>query len=121
MNVLQSLNALIDDATQPVSVTQSHIVSHWFGLLPSVYGYNQLLDASIKAFVAHHFGKILQQQQMIVYARSSYGEALSRLRKSLTKPSESLSSNVFCAVVLLCMYEVRNASIHPSPSIKRNY
>lgn len=44
---------------------------------------------------------------MIVYARSSYGEALSRLRKALTNPSESLSTHVFCAVVLLCTYEVR--------------
>lgn len=44
---------------------------------------------------------------MVSYARSAYGEALRGLRKSLETPAESLSSHVFCAVVLLCMYEVK--------------
>lgn len=107
LNILQSINALINDFALPVPATQSNRVSHWFSLLPSVYGCNQTLDATIKSFVAHHFGKSLQNEEMIVYARSSYGEALSRLRKALTNPSECLSTHIFCAVVLLCTYEVR--------------
>jgi hypothetical protein len=43
---------------------------------------------------------------MVSYARSAYGEALRGLRKSLETPAEGLSSHIFCAVVLLCMYEV---------------
>lgn len=111
LNVLQSLGVLIDDFTRPAPATQNNIVSHWFGFLPSIYGCNQTLDATIRSFVSHHFGKSLQNDQMIVYARSSYGEALFRLRKALTNPSEALSSHIFCAVVLLCLYEVMMARI----------
>lgn len=107
LNLLQSLGSLIVDFSQPVSTNKKHFVSHWFGFLPSIYGQNQTLDATIKSFVAHHFGKTFQDEQMIVYARSAYGEALHRLRKALTNPSECFSTYIFCAVVLLCIYEVR--------------
>lgn len=110
LNVLQSLGALIDDFSQPTPVNQKHVTSHWFGFLPSVYGRSRTLDATIKSFVAHHFGKALQNEQMVLYARSAYGEALHRLRKSLANPSECLSTHVFCAVVLLCTYEVRTTT-----------
>ncbi|KAJ5669101.1 hypothetical protein N7462_010171 [Penicillium macrosclerotiorum] len=106
LNVLQSLGILIDDFSQPQPMTQKHVVSHWFNYLPSVYGHSRTLDATIRSFAANHFGTVLQNHQMIAYARSSYGEALRRLRKSLESPSESLSTHVFCAVVLLCMYEL---------------
>lgn len=106
LNVLQSLNVLIDDFSQPAPATQNNVVTHWFGFLPSIYGCSQTLDATIKSFVAHHFGKTFQNEQMVHFARSSYGEALHRLRKSLTHSSEAFSTHVFCAVVLLCMYEV---------------
>ncbi|KAJ5386831.1 hypothetical protein N7509_009372 [Penicillium cosmopolitanum] len=113
LNILQSINTLIDDFALPAPATQSNRVSHWFSLLPSVYGYNQTLDATIKSFVAHHFGKSLQNKEMIVYARYSYGEALSRLRKALTNPSECLSTHIFCAVVLLCTYELFTDTENP--------
>lgn len=105
-NVLQGLSALIDDFCEPRPANQKHAVFHWFGYLPSVYGQSRTLDATIETFVAHHFGKILQNDQMVVFARSTYGEALRRLRRSLTHSSECLSTNIFCAVVLLCLYEV---------------
>lgn len=107
MNVMQSLGVMINEFTAPVHADQSQIVSRWLGFLPSIYGENPTLDATIKSFVAHHFGKVCQDDQMIKYARSSYGEALHRLRRSLLSPTEFLSSNIFCAVVLLCVYEVR--------------
>lgn len=106
LNVLQSLSVLVDDFGQPASANQKHVF-HWFGHLPSIYGRSRTLDATIKSFAAHHFGKTLQNEQMIVYARSTYGEALRRLRKSLANSSECLSTYVFCSVVLLCLYEVR--------------
>lgn len=107
VNVMQSLAALIKEFSQPASSSEKHLVSQWFSFLPSVYGHSQVLDASIKSFAAHHFGKVFGNKQMISYARSAYGEALYRLRKSLKDPSECLSSHVFYSVVLLCMYEVR--------------
>lgn len=107
LDILQCLGSLIVDFSQPVSSNQNHVVHHWFGFLPSIYGLNQTLDATIKSFVAHHYGKTLQDEQMVVYARTAYGEALHRLRKALTSPSECFSSYIFCAVVLLCIYEVR--------------
>ncbi|KAJ5750496.1 hypothetical protein N7533_007524 [Penicillium manginii] len=113
LNILQSINALVDDFTLPAPATQNHRASHWFSLLPSIYGFNQTLDATIKSFVAHHFGKSLRNEEMIVYARSSYGEALSRLRKALTNPSECLSTHIFCAVVLLCTYELFTDTENP--------
>lgn len=107
LNVLQSLGSLIVEFSQPVSTNQKHFVSHWFGFLPAIYGQNPTLDATIKSFVAHHYGRSFQDGQMVVYARSAYGEALRRLRKALTSPSECFSTYIFCAVVLLCIYEVR--------------
>ncbi|OOQ86685.1 C6 zinc finger domain protein [Penicillium brasilianum] len=118
INVMQSIEALIQDFSQPALPTQKHIVSQWFGFLPSVYGHNQTLDASIKSFTAHHFGKALQNGQMIAYARSAYGEALYRLRKALKDPSEYLSSHVFYSVVLLCMYELFTDTEDPESWMK---
>lgn len=106
VNVLQSLDVLIHDFTQPAPATQNNVLTHWYGILPSIYGCSRTLDATIKSFVAHHFGKTCQNEQIIHFARLSYGEALYRLRKSLTHPSEAFSTHVFCAVILLCMYEV---------------
>lgn len=107
LNVLQSLSALVNDFASPnTPESPNYVSSSWFSLLPSIYGQNRALDATIKSFAAQHFGRSLQNQQMTLYAKCAYGEALHWLRKSLMNPPESLSSNVFCAVVLLCMYEV---------------
>ena len=116
INVLQSLSALIHEFADPVPSRQNPVGPRLFCFLPSIYGQNQTLDATIKSFVAHHFGRSLQNRQMIMYARSAYGEALHSLRKSLTSPSESLSSNLFCAVFLLCIYEVIAHCRHPTCS-----
>lgn len=110
-NVRQGLSALIHDFCGPRSPSQTYVISHWFRYLPSVYGESRTLDATIETFVAHHFGRILQNGQMVAYARSTYGEALRRLRRSLANTSECLSTNIFCAVVLLCLYEVRRPSM----------
>ncbi|KAJ5174992.1 uncharacterized protein N7482_000869 [Penicillium canariense] len=118
INVMQSLEALIEDFSQPAPSSQKHIVSHWFSYLPSVYGHNRTLDATIKSFAAHHFGKIFQNNQMIAYARSAYGESLHRLRKSLKNPSECLSSHIFCSVVLLCLYELFTDTEDPESWMK---
>jgi hypothetical protein len=106
INVLQGLSSVIDDLSQPYSSTSIHIVSRWFSSLPSLYGRNKTLDATVRCFTAHHFSKMLQNDQMARYSRFAYIEALSSLRKSLNIPSERLSSDIFCAVLLLCLYEV---------------
>lgn len=107
LNLIQYLCALIDDFSQPYTLSPTHPVTRWFGFLPSIYGQNRVLDATIKSFTAHHFGRVAGNTQMVSYARSAYGEALHGLRRCLGNPTESLSSHVFCAVVMLCMYEVR--------------
>lgn len=107
LNVIQCLCALIDDFSQPYTPSPTHVATRWFGFLPSIYGQNRVLDATIRSFTAHHFGRVAGNTQMVSYARSAYGEALHGLRRSLENPAESLSSHVFCAVVMLCMYEVR--------------
>ena len=107
-NILQSLNILIDDfSTTPFSPSSPHIVPRWFGFLPGIHGRNMTLDAAIKSFTAHHLGNITGNSQMIHYAQSAYVEALWRLRKSLNKPTERFSSDIFCSVMLLSLYEVR--------------
>lgn len=110
MNIMQHLCVLIDDFSQPYTPSPTHVVVRWFGFLPSIYGQNRVLDATIRSFTAHHFGRTTKNTQMVSYARSAYGEALRGLRKSLETPAESLSSHIFCAVVLLCMYEVKTFS-----------
>lgn len=106
LNMCQSLGALVNDIAASGFGNQKHVVAQWFGFLPSVYGQSPMLDATIKTFVAHHFGRTTQNESMVAYARSTYGVALHGLRRSLATPSECLSSHVFCAVVLLCLYEV---------------
>lgn len=118
VNVLQSLDVLIHDFTQPAPATQNNVLTHWYGILPSIYGCSRTLDATIKSFVAHHFGKTCQNEQIIHFARLSYGEALYRLRKSLTHPSEAFSTHVFCAVILLCMYELFADTENPESWMK---
>lgn len=110
LNVMQYLFMLIDDFSEPHTIRPTHVVTRWLGYLPSIYGQSPVLDATIRSFTAHHFGRIAGNAQMVSYARLAYGEALRGLRKSLETPAESLSSHVFCAVVMLCMYEVRSAS-----------
>ncbi|KAF7158712.1 hypothetical protein CNMCM5623_003876 [Aspergillus felis] len=106
INVLQGLSSVVNDLSQPRSATSIHIVSRWFSSLTSLYGRNKTLDATVRCFTAHHISKVLQNDQMARYSRFAYTEALSRLRKSLNVPSESLSSEIFCAVLLLCLYEL---------------
>ncbi|KAJ5919813.1 hypothetical protein N7454_009648 [Penicillium verhagenii] len=119
MNVLQTLGALIEDFSSPgVSNAPNYVMASWFELLPSIYGQNRALDAAIKSFAAHHFGRGFQSQEMIVYARFTYGEALHWLRKALVSSSESLSSNIFCAVVLMCMYELFTDTEDPDSWMK---
>lgn len=111
LNVMQYLCTLIDDFSQPYTSSPRHVVTRWLGFLPSIYGQNRVLDATIRSFTAHHFGRVAGNTQMISYARTAYGEALQGLRRSLEMPAESLSTHIFCAVVMLCMYEVREMSI----------
>ncbi|KAJ5514590.1 hypothetical protein N7463_004142 [Penicillium fimorum] len=118
LNVAQHLCILIDDFSQPYTPSPTHVVVRWFGFLPSIYGQNRVLDATIRSFTAHHFGRTTQNIQMVSYARSTYGEALRGLRKSLETPAESLSSHIFCAVVLLCMYELFTDTENPQSWMK---
>ncbi|GFF57360.1 uncharacterized protein AN5342 [Aspergillus udagawae] len=106
INVLQGLSSVVDDLSQGYSSTSIHIVSRWFSSLPFIYGRNKTLDATVRCFTAHHISKVLQNAQIARYSRFAYIEALSRLRKSLNAPSERLSSDIFCAVLLLCLYEL---------------
>lgn len=106
-NVLQGLNILIYDISYPFAPSPTHNFFRWFSFLPTIYGENQTLDATIRCFTAHHCGSVIQNEQMVRYSRSAYGEALHRLRRSLQNPEESFSSHIFCAVVMLCLYEVR--------------
>ncbi|KAL4865349.1 hypothetical protein BDV12DRAFT_149955 [Aspergillus spectabilis] len=106
LNVTQCLERLTDEISQPFPSTSGYVISRWFSFLPELYGRNKTLDVSLKAFVAHHVGNVTLNKQAVQYARSAYLEALSRLRKSLSNPSESLSSEVHCSVLLLCLYEL---------------
>lgn len=82
VNILQSLNVLIDDfSTTPFSPSSPHIVPRWFGFLPGIHGRNMTLDAAIRSFTAHHMGNITGNSQIIHYAQSAYVEALYRLQK----------------------------------------
>lgn len=105
-NILQGLNILIYDfSTTPFSPSSPHIVPRWFGFLPGIHGRNMTLDAAIRSFTAHNLGNITGNLQIIHYAQSAYVEALCRLRRSLDKPTERFSSDVFCSVMLLSLYE----------------
>ncbi|GFF74823.1 putative C6 finger domain protein [Aspergillus lentulus] len=118
VNVLQGLSSVVDDLSQPRSSTSVHIVSRWFSGLPALYGRNETLDATVRCFTAHHISKVLQNPQMARYSRSAYIEALSRLRKSLNAPSERLSADIFCAVLLLCLYELFANNQNPDTWMK---
>lgn len=106
LNVIQCLGRLTDEISQPFPSNSGYVISRWFLLLPGSYGQNKTLDFAMKAFTAHHVGSMTMNKQAVRYARSAYLESLSRLRKSLNDPSEALSSEVNCCVLLLCMYEV---------------
>ncbi|KAF4201232.1 hypothetical protein CNMCM8927_001880 [Aspergillus lentulus] len=112
------VNGAFDDLSQPRSSTSVHIVSRWFSGLPALYGRNETLDATVRCFTAHHISKVLQNPQMARYSRSAYIEALSRLRKSLNAPSERLSADIFCAVLLLCLYELFANNQNPDTWMK---
>ncbi|KAL3490436.1 hypothetical protein BJX62DRAFT_225863 [Aspergillus germanicus] len=104
--VTQCLDKLTDEISQPFPTTSGYVISRWFLLFPSIYGRNRTLDSAMKAFVAHHVGNVTLNKQAIQYARSTYGEALGRLRKSLSSSSEALSSEIYCSVLILCFYEL---------------
>lgn len=103
---MQGLDIVLDEVSQPYQLNSAYVISRWLRCLPAVYGQNRALDSTIKCFVSHHIGNMMGNGHALWYARSAYVEALARLRKSLEKPAEGLSSEVFCAVLLLCMYEV---------------
>ncbi|RAK94933.1 Zn(II)2Cys6 transcription factor [Aspergillus ibericus CBS 121593] len=106
LNVMQSLDTLVLELSRPFPATSAHVISRWFRFLPAVYGRNRTLDLTIQSFAAHHIGRMGENLAAVQYAKSAYGQALYRLRVSLGKPRECLSSEVFCAVLLLCLYEL---------------
>ncbi|KAL4876624.1 hypothetical protein BJY04DRAFT_231518 [Aspergillus karnatakaensis] len=106
LNLTQCFDRLTDEMSQPFPSTSGYVISRWFLFLPQLYGRSGTLDVTMKAFVAHHVGNVTINKQAVRYARSAYLVALSRLRKSLSTPSESLSSEVYCSVLLLCIYEL---------------
>ncbi|KAE8136520.1 C6 zinc finger domain protein [Aspergillus pseudotamarii] len=114
-NVMQSLEILIGDVSHPFPASSTYTTARWFTFLPSIYGRNRTLDSSIRCFVAHHIGTMAGNKQAIMYARSTYVEALNRLQRSLYNPRESLSSEILCAVLLQCFYELF-ANAHDSTS-----
>jgi hypothetical protein len=105
-NLMQSLDILIDDVSHPFPASSTYTAARWFNFLPVVYGKNRTLDATIKCFAAHHVGMMTENKQAIWFARSTYVEALNRLQRSLYNATESLSSEILCAVLLQCLYEV---------------
>ncbi|KAL4803198.1 hypothetical protein BDV18DRAFT_163254 [Aspergillus unguis] len=60
----------------------------------------------MKAFCAHHIGNVTLNQQAFRYARSVYLQSLTKLRISLNHSDEALSSEIYCSVLLLCLYEL---------------
>ncbi|KAL2825290.1 hypothetical protein BDW59DRAFT_73765 [Aspergillus cavernicola] len=106
LNVTQCLNILTDEISQPFPTTSGYVISRWFLLFPSLYGRSRTLDSAMKAFVARHIGNVTLNKQAVQYARSAYVEALNRLRFSLNDSSQCISSEVYCAVLLLCLYEL---------------
>ncbi|PYH88694.1 putative C6 finger domain protein [Aspergillus ellipticus CBS 707.79] len=106
LNVMHSLDILVLELSRPFPATSAHVISRWFGFLPTVYGRNRTLDSTIRSFAAHHIGRINENEGAVQYAKSAYGQALHRLRVSLDDPEECFSSEVFCAVLLLCLYEL---------------
>ncbi|KAL3462294.1 hypothetical protein BJX64DRAFT_140758 [Aspergillus heterothallicus] len=106
ITMMQCLSNITDEISQPFPASSGYVISRWFLLFPSIYGQNRTLDSAMKAFVAHHVGNVTLNKQAVQYARASYGEALSRLRKSLDNPSECFSSEIYCSVLLLCLYEL---------------
>ncbi|KAJ5808774.1 hypothetical protein N7474_010043 [Penicillium riverlandense] len=117
-DVLQGLGIMIYDLCYQFAPSQNHNSFRWFSLLPTIYGENQTLDATIRCFTAHHCGSVIQNEQMIRYSRSAYGEALHRLRRSLQNGEEGFSSHIFCAVVLLCLYELFTDTHDPESWMK---
>lgn len=106
MNVNQSLEILINELSWPFPPSSAYAIARWLPFLPAVYGQDRTLDATVRCFVAHHIGNMTQDLQAVRYARSAYVEALNSLQKALFNPFESVSAEVLCAVLLLCMYEV---------------
>ncbi|PWY96309.1 putative C6 finger domain protein [Aspergillus sclerotioniger CBS 115572] len=106
LNVVRSLDTLVLELSKPFPETSAHIISHWFRFLPAVYGRNRTLDLTIQSFAAHHIGRMGDNMAAVQYAKSAYGQALCMLRASLDNSNECLSSEVFCAVLLLCLYEL---------------
>ncbi|RAL12815.1 Zn(II)2Cys6 transcription factor [Aspergillus homomorphus CBS 101889] len=106
MNVTQCLDILIQEISKPFPVTSGHVTSRLFGSLPTVYGRNRTLDSTIRSFTAHHIGNMTSDKRAVQYARQVYIESLYRLRVSLNNPRECYSSEVFCAVMILCLYEL---------------
>ncbi|PYH48784.1 Zn(II)2Cys6 transcription factor [Aspergillus saccharolyticus JOP 1030-1] len=106
VHMSQCLEILTQELSKPFSASSAHVTSCWFRVLPTVYGRNRTLDLTIKSFAAHHLGNMTSDPQAVHYARQLYVESLYRLRASLNSSRECYSSEVFCAVLLLCLYEL---------------
>lgn len=106
MNLSQCLCVLTQEISKPFAANSAHVTSRWFGFLPTVYGRSRTLDLTIKSFTAHQIGNLTSDPQAAQYARQLYVESLYRLRTSLGNSRECYSPEVFCAVMLLCLYEV---------------
>ncbi|KAF1988996.1 C6 zinc finger domain protein [Aulographum hederae CBS 113979] len=106
LQLVQHTARLIDDFSRGSSEVMGNAIMRWFLFLPSRLGDNELLDAAVRCFTAYHVGNQRKDQAIVNYGRSTYVQALSKLRKTLGVKGSNVEAETLCAAMVLCLYEL---------------
>ena len=105
-NLTQLLAIVITAFDQSNSHDGIKVISRFFALVPDYLGVSATLDTAVRCFTVHHVGRLRNDEAMVRAARGPYVEALQRLQRNLEDAKVALSSEVLCACVVLCIFEV---------------
>lgn len=113
-NAQTALTAGLVHALDPEVDLKMNLILNFGGFLayvPCRLGKNEVLDATVDAFVAAyaHFCTGSMQDDSVVLRKN--GVALAALRRGLEDPSTAHSSETLCAVQMMMIYQVHLVQI----------
>ncbi|KAJ2971414.1 hypothetical protein NQ176_g7697 [Zarea fungicola] len=65
-----------------------------------------ILDGALCSLSMHLVGKEVQNDDLIAYSRTLYGQSLNNLQRALRHPTKWKASETLCTAILLCIFEL---------------
>lgn len=112
-NRIELIGALLQNLDVSERNQDLRAFAPWFEDASQRLGKNMILDCATMAFVLHLLGKAKEDDTLVWQSRAIYGQSLGSLQKALNHPVDWKSSEVLCATMMMCYFEVGLRALCP--------